>query len=56
MAIQLKLLRTKFDVDAKDAKQNRLKNLEEDLEESRQKMTKLIDNQHRYESEMIKLK
>ena len=52
----MRLLRQRFDVDAKDAKQTRLRNLEEDLEEARQKLVKLEENQLRYDDEMKKLK
>ena len=56
MSHQLKLLRSRFDIDAKDAKQTRLKNLEEDLEEAKQKQAKLEENELRYDNEMKKLR
>ena len=56
MVTKLKLLRSQFDMDAKDAKQTRLKNLDEDIEEAKQKLIKLEDNSQRYDSEMKRLK
>ena len=43
-------------MDAKDTKQTRLKNLEEDLEEARQRLTKLEESSAQYDAEMKKLK
>lgn len=52
----MRLLKQRYDSDAKDAKQLKLKNVQEDLDEAKQKMEKLQSYETKYENEYHRLK
>ena len=52
----MRLLKQRFDGDAKEAKQTRLKNLEEDLDEAKVRQNRLEDDKVRYDQETVRVK